>query len=389
MRTPVAMGRVILAVVLQSLLLFAAESGKAFLPGELWPDNNGVHINAHGGGILLHEGVYYWFGEHKVGGEAGNRAQIGVHVYSSRDLYNWKDEGVALAVSEDPASDITRGSIIERPKVIHCAQTGQFVMWFHLELKGQGYRAARSGVAVAERPAGPYRFLSSFRPNAGVWPENLPAESRKPLTPEEREAIAKLNLQGGPVLGYPEQLICARDFEGGQMARDMTLYVDQDGKAWHIYASEENGTLHISQLSDDYLRPAGRYFRAFPGGFNEAPAVFRHAGKYYLITSGCTGWAPNAARLAVADSITGPWKALGNPCRGPKAELTFDGQSTFILPAPGNKGFIFMADRWRPKNAIDGRYLWLPIQFRDGQPVIEWTDKWDLSVFLQGHQGAD
>ena len=121
-----------------------------------------MHINAHGGGILLHDGVYYWFGEHKVEGEAGNRAQVGVHVYSSSDLYNWKDEGIALAVSDDPTSDITRGSIIERPKVIHCAKTGQFVMWFHLELKGQGYRAARSGVAVSDRPTGPYRFLSEF-----------------------------------------------------------------------------------------------------------------------------------------------------------------------------------------------------------------------------------
>jgi hypothetical protein len=31
----------------------------SFRPGELWPDNNGVHINAHGGGILFHDGLYY------------------------------------------------------------------------------------------------------------------------------------------------------------------------------------------------------------------------------------------------------------------------------------------------------------------------------------------
>ena len=31
------------------------QAGGAFTPGELWPDNNGVHINAHGGGIL-HDG---------------------------------------------------------------------------------------------------------------------------------------------------------------------------------------------------------------------------------------------------------------------------------------------------------------------------------------------
>ena len=40
---------------------------------------------------------YYWFGEHKIEGEAGNRAHVGVHVYSSEDLYNWQDRGIALA----------------------------------------------------------------------------------------------------------------------------------------------------------------------------------------------------------------------------------------------------------------------------------------------------
>lgn len=44
------------------LLLFAlcgckgktetSQAGNVFKPGEIWPDNNGVHINAHGGGML-------------------------------------------------------------------------------------------------------------------------------------------------------------------------------------------------------------------------------------------------------------------------------------------------------------------------------------------------
>jgi hypothetical protein len=110
--------------------------------------------------------------------------------------------------------------------------------------------------------------------------------------------------------------------------------------------------------------------------------MFKHQGRYYLITSGCTGWAPNTARLAVADSIWGPWKALGNPCVGKDAGLTFRGQATYVLPLPGKPGaFIFMADRWQPNNAIDGRHLWLPIQFNDGRPFIEWMDEWDSSFF--------
>ena len=113
----------------------------AFEPGALWLDNNGRHINAHGGGMLFHNGVYYWYGEHKTEGGAGNVAHVGVHCYESRDLYNWKDAGIALAVSKDPASDITEGCILERPKVIYNVKTKKFVMWFHLELKGQGYNS--------------------------------------------------------------------------------------------------------------------------------------------------------------------------------------------------------------------------------------------------------
>src|SRR5277367_7036281 len=106
----------------------------AFTPGEIWPDDHGVHINAHGGGILFHENRYYWFGEHKIAGEIGNTAQVGVSCYSSTDLYNWKNQGIALPVSADPTSDITAGSVIDRPKVIYNNHTKKFVMWFHLEL---------------------------------------------------------------------------------------------------------------------------------------------------------------------------------------------------------------------------------------------------------------
>ena len=139
-------------VVPIALLLPAAARGEpprpsprsertSFRPGELWLDDRSVHINAHGGGILDFEGRYYWFGEHKVEGEAGNTAQVGVHCYSSHDLYNWKDEGIVLpVVKDDPDHDLAVGSIVERPKVIHNRKTGKFVMWFHLERKGTGTR---------------------------------------------------------------------------------------------------------------------------------------------------------------------------------------------------------------------------------------------------------
>jgi len=355
-----------------------------FQPGELWPDNNGVHINAHGGGVLFHEGAYYWFGEHKIEGEAGNAAHVGVHVYSSADLYHWKDEGIALSVSDDPESPIVRGCILERPKVIFNARTKKFVMWFHQEPKDAGYAGALSGVAVADKVTGPYQFVSAFRPNAGVWPQNVPQEQKRPLSAEQAASLASMDLPGGPVPYYPKQLLFRRDFAGGQMARDMSLFVDDDSVAYHIYASEANGTLHISRLSPDYLQPAGEYVRIFPGRFHEAPAMMKWRGKYFLFSSDCSGWAPNAARVSVAEHIFGPWEELGNPCFGTNEQTatTFNAQSTFVLPVQGkHEAYIFMADRWNPANAIDGRYVWLPIEFQHGVPVISWHGWWDLSFF--------
>ncbi|GHT58748.1 hypothetical protein AGMMS50239_03910 [Bacteroidia bacterium] len=354
-----------------------AQSLSAIYPGAVLPDNNGVHVNAHGGGILYHEGKYYWFGEHK--GERSSAAFVGVTCYSSNDLYNWTYEGVALPVENNPNSDIVSGCVLERPKVIYNAKTKKFVLYFHLELKGKGYEAARVGIAVSDKAAGPYTYLKSYRPNAGFWPVNLTETQRKDTTtlasfpkwwtPEWRKATE-------------DGMFTRRDFAGGQMSRDMTLYVDDDGKAYHIYSSEENLTLNLAELSGDYLSHSGKYIRIAPAGHNEAPAIFKKDGRYFLITSGCTGWDPNAARLFTADNIWGPWTEHPNPAVGADADLTFHSQSTYIQQVIGKKdAFIFMADRWTPKKPIDARYIWLPILFENGLPVLKWFDKWDLSIF--------
>jgi hypothetical protein len=79
----------------------------------------------------------------------------------------------SAAVSEDPESPIVKGSTIERPKVIYNAKTGKFVMYFHLELKGQGYDAAHAAVAVSDHVTGPYKLVKNGRVNAGKWPMNM------------------------------------------------------------------------------------------------------------------------------------------------------------------------------------------------------------------------
>ena len=94
------------------------------------------------------------------------------------------------------------------------------------------------------------------------------------------------------------------------MSRDQTVFVDDDGTAYQFSSSEENQTMHINRLTEDYTKPDGKYVRRFVGMAREAPAVFKHGNKYYMLSSGCTGWDPNSAELAVADSIMGEWTVL-------------------------------------------------------------------------------
>lgn len=312
----------------------------SFHPGQVWLDTDGKPIQAHGGGILFDQGTYYWFGEDKSAPTQLDLAKgflhradvVGVHCYSSTDLYNWKDEGIVLpAVPGDSNHDLNPGRVAERPKVVYNQVTGKYVMWLHIDSADYAY--ARAGVAISDQPIGPYQYLGSLRPN-------------------------------------------------GAMSRDMTLFKDEDGQAYHIFSSENNATMHISRLQADYLSPGGEEVRIFENLSREAPAAFKWEQCYFLITSGCTGWDPNEALYATAPDIFGPWQMRGNPCLGQGAEFTFQAQSTFVFPVAGKPGcFIFMADIWKKENLTDSRYVWLPMQV-DGDTVrIEWRDAWDLSLF--------
>jgi hypothetical protein len=46
---------------------------------------------------------------------------------------------------------------------------------------------------------------------------------------------------------------------------------------------EENQTLLISKLSDDYLSLTNEYVRVFPGGRNEATAIFKKRRQLFYV----------------------------------------------------------------------------------------------------------
>lgn len=219
-------------------------------------------------------------------------------------------------------------------------------MWMHVD--DANYTKASVGVAVSNSPIGPFKYLYSKRPHN-----------------------------------------CD--------SRDMTVFKDDDGKAYIVYSSEENSELHVSPLTDDYLDVTDQMRKILIGQHREAPALFKHKGAYYMITSGCTGWAPNRAMAHAAETIMGLWETIGNPCLGGNKIFevtTFFSQGTFIVPLSGLPGaFIFMADRWNPSELRDSRYVWLPLtiggvadeplEYNFGFPVwakvsIFWHRRWRL-----------
>lgn len=303
--------------------------------GERWLDTNGNFIQAHGGGLLMHDGWYYWYGENKdiattdvPNGRGGVRHRtdvIGVACYRSQDLKAWEFCGNVLkAQNENPHQDLHTSHVLERPKVIYCEATKEFVMWMHMDRAD--YQLAATGIAVADNPVGPFKFIQTLRPD-------------------------------------------------GSDSRDQTVFVDDDKVAYHVCSTDSNKTTLISRLTPDYRSLDGTSKRIFVDRFMEAQCICKKDGRYWFLASGCTGWNPNPARSAVADSIFGPWEELENPCLGEKAETTFDAQSTFLFTHPESGEMIAMFDQWRKEDLQDSRYVWLPVTIEAGRMVIEWQDE--------------
>ena len=349
----------------------------SFLPGAKWTDTEGNMIQAHGGQVQLmpvpdgnggKETVYVWIGENKNSGHLGNP----VAVYTSSDLYSWEYRGDVMRplssveeIDSDPYFQALYGDlseeqkkhvydcigtdkVIERPKMLYNEKNDNYVIWFHndcyTEKNSYYYDVGMAGCAVSDSPYGPFRFIDRYRLS----------ECPK-----------------GQIDCYP--------FSKGE-ARDMNLFLDEDGTGYIVYTSENNKTLYISRLNEDFTGLSGSeygidYIRIFPGAMREAPVLIRENGRYYLMSSSTTGWASNQARVWSADSIFGTWKNDGNPCEGRGAGVTFDTQSTTLFQAP-NGQWIYGGDRWNSSELDDSRYVWLPVSFENGKLVIRWESEW-------------
>jgi hypothetical protein len=297
-------------------------------PGEVWLDDRGQPIQAHGGGILKRGDTYFWFGEERERGLDQTKKYVGC--YSSKDLVHWKFRNLVIKLS-DPENFGSRW-LLERPKVFYNAKTKKYVMYMHIDGpingSGSGYALARMGVATSDKVDGDYHYIRSFRP-----------------------------------LGHE--------------SRDIGQFVDDDGTAYLIFEDRPYG-FRIAKLSDDYL-DVEKEVALIPMHL-EGGALVHYQGLYYVIGSALTGWAPNPNKYATATSLSGPWTEFKDIA--PPETKTYGAQSTMMLKVIGSKTttVIFMGDIWKPKTLWDSRYLWMPLKIGDGQLSLPEPKPWKLNL---------
>lgn len=300
----------------------SAQKQQAILPGAVWPDEDGNHIQAHGGGIIKLGDVYYWYGEERRQGL--DTAYRYVSCYASTDLMNWKFRGDVVKM-KDP-QNLGWGWVLERPKVYYNKPSKKYVMYFHLD--DRKYQVARVGIAVCNKPDGSFLFVKSFRP-----------------------------------LGHE--------------SRDIGQFIDDDGTAYLVFEDRPFG-FRIAKLSDDYMDVEKEM--TLVKAHMEGGAIVHYKGLYYSIGSALTGWAPNPNKYATAPTLEGPWTAFKDIA--PPETKTYGSQSTMLLKVVGTKSttVIFMADQWKPDAQWNSRYIWMPLEIGDGKLWVPEPKPWAIDV---------
>ena len=126
-------------------------------------------INAHGGGLLHHEGVYYWAWRAAARRDRHAECLDRHQLLPFARFIRLEIEGTALPVDrDDPASPLTPGCKMERPKVITIPRPGGFNV-VAPRSERMGHSGALAGVAISDAPAGSVpSFVGAFQPNDNV-----------------------------------------------------------------------------------------------------------------------------------------------------------------------------------------------------------------------------
>lgn len=237
-----------------------------------------------------------------TGGPGGTWAADRFGAFSSRDLKTWRSRGVLLQrdnirwIDDDGARD----HFLWAPGVAR--RNGKWYLYY--SVGPQNPTPSRIGVAVADRPQGPYR------------------DSGRPL------------ITGGD----------------GFEAIDPMVFVDPRSGKTYLYAGGSAGaTLRVWELNPDMVGIAREVKVDQPPMFTEGAFMHERGGLYYLSYSHGRWNGPDySSHYATAPSPTGPWTYRG-------AILTSDarhqgpGHHSFVQDPAGD--WLIVYHRWESSPA--------------------------------------
>lgn len=347
-------------------------------PGQVWLDTNGKRIQAHGAQLYFENGTYYWIGENKEHTTGEDEVWTwGIRLYSSRDLYNWQDEGLIVPPElENVDSILHPHRHLDRPHLLYNERTKKYVLWLKY------CDDAHYAVLTADSLKGPYEIVNP------------------------------------------------RYFPYGVKCGDYDIGKDEAGQGY-IWFEVNHTDVWGAKLNADYTAVEGEpsviYQGLKPPMTREAVTHFERNGKHYLVTSGMTGYRPNPSEVAVSDDPLTGYTVQGNVCEGDTSNTTFHSQISSVFKVPGKDLYIAIADRWMPElndwtytgdmrpdpvtqqkimkkfqelgidpakdreramkiaialteacNTSLADYVWLPIEFEGDRAVIRWHDEWRI-----------
>ena len=231
--------------------------------------------------------------------------QVFMDAFSSKDLTNWKKHERII----DTVAVKWAEKAMWAPAVIK--RNGLYFLLFGANDIQSDKETGGIGVAVADRPEGPYR-----------------------------------DYLGGPLIDK---------FHNGAQPIDQFVFEDSDGKLYLIYGGWRH--CNIVKLKDDLsgIEPSedGTLFREItPKGYVEGPFMFIRNGKYYFMWSegGWTGPDYSVA-YAISESPFGPFERIGRILQQDASIATGAGHHS-VIRIPGTEKYYIVYHR-RPLGQKD------------------------------------
>jgi beta-xylosidase len=234
--------------------------------------------------------------------------QTYMDAFSSPDLVKWTKHPRVLEVKNIPWAEFA----LWAPSAIRA--NGKYYLFFAANDIQSDQEEGGIGVAVADRPEGPFK-----------------------------DAIGK------PLIDT---------FHNGAQPIDPFVFRDDDGQHYLYYGGWKH--CNIAKLTPDLkgLTPLldGQLYREItPANYVEGPFVFKRAGKYYLMWSE-GGWGgPNySVAYAIGDTPWGPFERVGKILQQDPAIATGAGHHS-VIPIPGSDTWYIVYHR-RPLGTKDGNH---------------------------------